>query len=214
MKSARGRTYRAGAALVMTAACALGAAAWAQAPAPPPAPAAPSAAAAGAELPPVAAQWTRKELRFTFMGFTATYSCDGLATKVRDVLLLLGARAGSLKVNPYGCSAGFGTPSKFPSVAASFEVLVPLPPQGAPPGTEVVPAHWQNVVVAPRGEPLRAAGDCELSEQVKTGILPAFSPRNVTYSSTCIPHQLQVGGTQLTAEVLIADSPTAAAAQR
>jgi hypothetical protein len=158
--------------------------------------------------------WTPKELRFTFMGFTATYSCDGLATKVRDILLLLGARPGNLRVNPYGCARGFGSPSEFPSVAASFEVLVPLPPQGAPPKVEVVPAHWQSVVVAPRGEPLRAAGDCELSEQVKTSILPAFSPRDVSYKSTCIPHQLQVGSTQLSAEVLIADPPPPAAAQR
>jgi hypothetical protein len=200
---------------ILVIAAAWGCASWALAQGAPTAQPAPAPqSGAPADVPAVPAVWTPKQLRFTFMGFTATYSCDGLATKVRDVLLALGARPSNLKVNPYGCSRGFGTPSEFPSVAANFEVLVPLPPQGAAPQAEVVPAHWQNVVVAPRDEPLRAAGDCELSEQVKTSILPAFSPREVTYSSTCIPHQLQVGGTHLSAEVLIADPQPPAAAQR
>jgi hypothetical protein len=56
---------------------------------------------------------------------------------------------------------------------------------------------------------LREAGDCELIEQVKARVLPLFTTRNVDYRSTCVPNQLQIGGTVLKAEVLIADDQQA-----
>jgi hypothetical protein len=171
------------------------------------------AAAARADDAGVQAVWTPKKLQFTFMGFTARYSCDGLADKMKRVLLDLGARS-DLKLNPIGCSSGFGRPSPFPGVSATVQVLQPLGDQSPGPDTKVIPAHWKSVVVAPRGDPLNAAGDCELTEQIKQRILPMFATRNIEYSSTCIPNQLQVGGTRLSAEVLIADpSPAPAPAK-
>ena len=47
---------------------------------------------------------------------------------------------------------------------------------------------------------------------MKSRVLPLFTTRNVEYRSTCIPNQLQVGGTLLKAEVLIADEQKAPAA--
>ena len=38
-------------------------------------------------------------------------------------------------------------------------------------------------------------------------MVPFFNARQVDYRSNCIPNQLQVGGTQLKAEMLIADPP-------
>lgn len=165
-----------------------------------------SAAAARADDAGVQAVWTPKKLQFTFMGFTARYSCDGLSDKVKRVLLDLGART-DLKVTPTGCSGGFGRPSAFPGVSATLQVLEPVGDQPPGPDTKVIPAHWKSVVVAPKGDPLNAAGDCELTEQIKQRILPMFSTRNIDYSSTCIPNQLQVGGTRLSTDVLIADPP-------
>jgi hypothetical protein len=165
---------------------------------------------AGAVDAPVQTLWAAKKLNFTFMGFTARYSCDGLLDKVRKVLLDLGARA-DLKVTATGCDRGFGTPSHFPGVAGTVYVLVPLGDKAPPADTQPVNADWKSVVVAPRGDPLSAAGDCELTEQIKQGILPLFTSRNVEYSSTCIPYQLQVGGTRLKAEVLVAEQPPAKA---
>jgi hypothetical protein len=166
--------------------------------------------AASADEAPVQAVWAAKKLNFTYMGFTARYSCDGLTDKVRKILLDLGARP-DLKVSASGCDRGFGTPSRFPGVSGTVQVLVPLgdktPPADAPP----VNAQWKSVVIAPRGEPLSAAGDCELTEQIKQRILPLFTSRNVEYSSTCIPYQLQVGGTRLKADVLVAEQPPAKA---
>jgi hypothetical protein len=169
-----------------------------------------SAAAAHADDAGVQAVWTAKKLQFTYMGFTAHYSCDGLSDKMKRVLLDLGARP-DLKVTPTGCSSGFGRPSPFPGVSATVQVLEPVGDQSPGPDTKVVPAHWKSVVVAPKGDPLNAAGDCELTEQIKQRIVPLFSTRNIEYSSTCIPNQLQVGGTRLKTEVLIADPPAAPA---
>jgi hypothetical protein len=168
-----------------------------------------SACAAYADEGGVQAVWTPKKLSFTYMGFTARYSCDGLADKMKRVLLDLGARA-DLKLTPIGCSGGWGRPSPFPGVSATIQVLEPLGDTSPAPDTKVIPAHWASVVVAPKGDPLNAAGDCELTEQIKQRILPLFSTRNVDYSSTCIPNQLQVGGTRLKSDVLIADPPPAA----
>ena len=165
------------------------------------------AAPARADEAAVQAVWTQKKLLFTYMGFTARYSCDGLRDKVKRTLLDLGARASDLKLTYTGCSSGYGRPSPFPGVAITAQVLEPVGEKGPPPDATVVSAHWKNVVIAPKGDPLAAAGDCELTEQLKQRILPLFTTRNVVYSSTCVPNQLTVGGTKLSTDVLIADPP-------
>jgi hypothetical protein len=180
----------------------------------------------GADSGGVTAVWTPKQLHFVFLGFTAKFSCDGLADRVRSVLLLLGARK-DLQVNPSSCSTPFGRPDPFPGVTIKMNVLEP---EGGSAGQnagnsaantagsggqapESVPAHWKLVDVnsALARDPLWQAGQCELLEQIKQSILPQFSARNVQYSSTCVPNQLTLGATQLKAEVLMPDQPNAAA---
>ena len=160
--------------------------------------------------PPAWAVWTPKELRFTYMGFTSHYSCDGLADKMRLILLQLGARP-DLKVREVPCSGSFGTPSAFPGVTVNMNVLTPWDATGANASVTPVPAHWKLVELSTDRDPLREAGDCELIEQVKAHVLPLFSARNVDYRSTCVPNQLQIGGTVLKAEVLIAEDQQAGA---
>lgn len=160
--------------------------------------------------PPTWAVWTPKELRFTYMGFTSHYSCDGLADKMRLILLQLGARP-DLKVREVPCSGSFGTPSAFPGVTVNMNVLTPWEATGANASVTPVPAHWKLVELSTDRDPLREAGDCELIEQVKPHVLPLFSARNVDYRSTCVPNQLQIGGTVLKAEVLIAEDQQAGA---
>ena len=99
---------------------------------------APAAVAAADNVGAVSAVWTPKELRFVYMGFTSKFSCDGLADRMREVLLLLGARK-DLQVSPSGCSSPYGRPDPFPGVMIRMNVLQPAgnaqgSPQGNPQG--------------------------------------------------------------------------------
>jgi hypothetical protein len=146
------------------------------------------------------AVWTHKEKRYTYMGFTSHYSCDGLRDKIRTTLLKFGARK-DLEVTSTGCAGGSGRPVPFPGVSIKMQVLTPASSTDPQP----LQAHWNLVDLTASRDPLDVAGDCELIEQIKEQILPLFTTRNVQYQSTCIPNQLQVGSTQLKAEVLVAD---------
>jgi hypothetical protein len=153
------------------------------------------------------AVWTPKELTFVYQGFTTEYSCDGLRDKVRSILLELGARE-DLQVNETACSS-LGRPDPFPGVRIKMNVLQPAAGKSATAGTQSLPAHWKAIDLTPDREAVSAAGYCELVEQVKQSILPLFATRNVQYSSNCLPHQLQIGATQLRAEVLVPDQKKA-----
>ncbi len=147
------------------------------------------------------AAWVPRELRLTYQGFTAKYSCDGLSDRIKEVVLLLGARKQDLHVTPIGCSGGYGRPTPFPGVSVKMSVLEPIGDK-TPAGATPVAVVWRNVDVA-RPQTLAAAGDCELTEQIKQSVLPLFTVRNVEYKSTCVPHQLTPGGTSLKADVLV-----------
>lgn len=171
----------------------------------------PAAESSPPSSPPTWAVWTPKELRFVYMGFTSHYSCDGLRDKMRAILLQLGARS-DLTVQEVPCSGMAGRPSEFPGVTVKMNVLTPWDAASSNAAATPVPAHWKVVDISTEHDPLREAGDCELIEQVKSRALPLFSTRNVEYHSTCVPHQLQIGGTQLKPEVLIADDQRSPAA--
>lgn len=165
-------------------------------------------AGAGATAQPAAdtqaAVWTPKEVQFTYMGFTSTYTCDGLRDTIREMLLHLGARKDDLQVYEQPCSGNPDRPNPFPGVRIKMSVLTPAP---ASPGADVqtVPAQWKSVKLPYPATGLQAEGECELLEQFKEKVLPLFTTRNVDLHATCIPHQLSPLGTQLQAQVLITD---------
>ena len=158
-----------------------------------------------------AAVWTPKEASFTYMGFTTKYSCEGLVGKVKSVLLSLGAQREGLTVYGTGCAVSAGRPAPLPGVKVRMKVLVPAAEGNATGDT--VPAHWKPVQVQLNSDPLGEAGECELVEQIRQKLLPLFSTRDVEFKPTCVPHQLNPGGTRLRAQVLMADeAPRQAAA--
>jgi hypothetical protein len=153
------------------------------------------------------AVWTQQKFDFIYQGFTTKYSCDGLRDKMRDILLQLGARS-DLKLGYWGCSSRSGVPDPFPGVSVTMSVPVPAGDPKAAAGEPSVPAHWKPVVLKLDNDPLSEAGECELVEQVKHNVLKYFSVRNPEFITNCVPHQLSPGGTQLSAEVLVADPKT------
>jgi hypothetical protein len=153
---------------------------------------------------PLPAVWADKELTFVYMGFTTRYSCDGLRDKVRGVLLDLGVQKKDLKVMQLGCSSPSGRPDPFPGVRVKMRVLQPA--SGTADDKQApVAAHWKPVDLKLRDSFTTDSGECELVEQIRQKILPAFATRNVDLKSNCIPHQATATRPSLKLEVLAAD---------
>lgn len=171
-----------------------------------PAGAAPAAAAASVPAEHQAAVWQERKYSFAFLGFTSTYSCDGLADKLRMLLLAAGARADA-KASSGACPNGFGAPDKFARAELTFYTLVPANAGAAVGAT--VDGTWQPVAFTSLKPRDLRTGDCELVQQFKTDILPLFSTRNVEEHTTCIPYQLSGSVIDLKFESLTAPTPTA-----
>lgn len=133
---------------------------------------------------PAPGVWQNHKYSFQFMGFTTTYSCDGLADKLKKLLLAAGARA-DVKSQPGACASGFGRPDKFARADLTFFTLTPV---DAGNGTTVA-GVWQPVTFADRSPRDLAVGDCELIEQFRSQVLPLFSTRSVVNQTNCVPHQ-------------------------
>jgi hypothetical protein len=152
--------------------------------------AAPAAVAATVHEP---GAWQEHRYSFVYLGFTSTYSCDGLADKLKLLLIAAGARADA-RVNAGACASGFGRPDKFARAELRFHTLVP----GADPAGENPPAAptagtaqgaWRPVSIAAYHPRELRTGDCELVEQFQANVLPLFAARNVESHTTCVPHQ-------------------------
>jgi hypothetical protein len=129
--------------------------------------------------------WQKHEYSFEFLGFTSTYSCDGLADKISVLLLAAGARRDS-KSYPGACANGFGSPDKFARAELTFYTLAP---SGTDTSGKPVDGVWRPVVFADRSLRELTTGDCELVEQFRNNVLPMFTTRNVEDHTTCVPHQ-------------------------
>ncbi len=151
--------------------------------------------------------WQEHKYSFTFMGFTTTYCCDGLADKLKLLSIASGARADA-KARAGACASGFGRPDKFAQADLTFYTLAPTdangapaesPPAAAPTAkspaatapavTVAVPATWRSVALAARNPRELATGDCELVEQFRNNVLPMFTTRNIQDQTTCVPYQ-------------------------
>jgi hypothetical protein len=163
-------------------------------------------AAAGAN--DVAAVWVQKEVKFRYVGFTTKYSCDGLQSRVREILLQLGARA-DLQVTGFGCVRS-DAPETTPGVRILMHVLQPA----AATDGQTVASHWKTVDVFADRTPVDAALDCELIAQLHRVVLPLFATRQVDYSATCSANQPLIGGTRLKADVLVSEPAPRVAATR
>jgi hypothetical protein len=88
-----------------------------------------------------------------------------------------------------------------PGVRVKMSVLEPAREWAV--GT--VPAHWKHVDLLADRDAVSASADCELIQQIKQQVLPLFATRNLDYSARCEKNHLVVGGTRLTADVLVQD---------
>jgi hypothetical protein len=145
--------------------------------------------------------WQKHEYTFQYVGFTTSYSCDGLASKLRLILVTAGARADA-KSTAVGCARGYGVPDKITQARLTFYTLAPAGNgDGASPPVDGV---WRSVAIADRSPREVGLGDCELIEQFRDKVLPMFTTRNVENRMTCVPNQLSGSAINLKFEVFAA----------
>jgi hypothetical protein len=149
--------------------------------------------------------WQKHEYSFAYMGFTTTYSCDGLADKLKRLLLAAGARKDA-KSRPGACASGFGRADKFARADLVFYTLAPVPASTAQ-GDKPVDGAWRPVALTVRSPRELALGDCELVEQFRTAVVPMFAARNIDNRTTCVPHQLSGSTINLKFDSFVAAVP-------
>jgi len=131
--------------------------------------------------------WQKREYTFRFLGFTTTYSCDGLADQLKVLLIAAGARTDS-KSQSGVCASGYGRPDPLPQANLTFYTLVPAGAAKSADGPQVA-GTWRPVSIASRVPRELGRGDCELVEQFRTLVLPMFTVRNIGDHTSCVPHQ-------------------------
>lgn len=131
--------------------------------------------------------WQKHQYSFQYMGFTSTYSCDGLADKLKVLLLAAGARA-DVKSEPGACAQPFGRPDKFARADLTFYTLAP-DPADAGSGAKPVDGMWRPVAFMTRSPRQLQIGDCEVVEQFRNLVLPMFTTRSIDNHMTCVPYQ-------------------------
>ena len=151
-----------------------------------------STACADDASPHSAGVWQKHEYSFQFFGFTTTYSCDGLADKLKTLLIASGARPDA-KARAGACASGFGRPDKFARADLTFYTLAPA--DSAQAGSSAsdskpVDGTWIAAAITSHRPRELGTGDCELVEQFRSNVLGMFTTRNVENRTTCIPHQL------------------------
>jgi hypothetical protein len=133
------------------------------------------------------AAWQRQEMEFVYLGFTTRYSCEGLQGKLRALLLASGARPDP-QVLVRECPAAPGKVTEFPSVRMVFHAAIPA--QGGTVGRDAFPARWTMVTLSARQAAALEPGDCELVEQFRDRVLPAFAIRGLSGDVHCVPHRI------------------------
>jgi len=146
------------------------------------------------------AVWQQHNYSFLLLAFTSTYSCDGLADKLKILLLAAGARA-DVRSQPGSCSTEFGHPDKFARADLTFYTLAPVPSDGSG-NAAAIDGDWREVEITQHKPREIELGDCELVEQFRTSVLPMFAVRNIESRSTCIPHELSGSSVELKFETL------------
>jgi len=131
--------------------------------------------------------WQKHEYSFQFLGFTTTYSCDGLADKLKTLLIASGARPDAT-ARAGACASGFGRPDKFARADLTFYTLAPAGSVAS--DSKPVDGVWIPVTIARYRPRELGTGDCELVEQFRSNVLGMCTTRNVESHTTCVPHQL------------------------
>ena len=156
------------------------------------------ASAARAET--VAAEWQAHQLKFRYSGFTTSYTCSGIRSAVRRLMLAVGAHK-DLKIQ-VSCAGPMNDIQPFHRMLIAFSAPVAAPEGGVP--GETFAAEWRQVKLN-RGHPSRLDwGECELVEQFRDQVLiPVFNPRDLVDHTRCTPKKINLGTPSLSMTLLM-----------
>jgi hypothetical protein len=157
-----------------------------------------AAVAADSSAGQVTGRWEHHHAHFSYYGITALYSCDGLETNIRSLLLHFGARKDAT-VSARGCPNGSSVPGYNAIVDLDF---YSLSPSTDPTGSDAVQARWVPVRVSPTHPYFMGRGDCELIGELKDILLKNFSLRELSYRADCVPHQVNIDDFGIKADAL------------
>jgi hypothetical protein len=142
------------------------------------------AAASAAPAPDAPGTWQSHQITFSYLGFSTTYSCNGLRDRLTFLLQQSGARLDS-PVLPESCVHGAGRPTKLISARLHFSTLQP----GGSGGGSTA-GSWHHVEFSStRSYPQLHGADCELVREFQTKVLTAFDIRDVHANLHCLPYQ-------------------------
>jgi hypothetical protein len=179
---------------------------------------------------PVQSVWKPVEIKYSYVGFTTAYNCDSFESKVKSILLTLGATP-LTKVKANGCidvnrpSRNFfvtvttATPipaseAKEPANKATKELTERLTGKRDPLTTDPFPAQWKTVELSRDRKLDLEPGDCELMEGLKKDVLPKIGVKVVADRVSCAPNTIGITTPELTVSALVAlpkaDDSTAA----
>ena len=148
--------------------------------------------------PGMASAWQRHQTQFNVFGFTSAYTCDGLESKVRQILLFVGART-DLKVSAEGCTRGPDSLTHSLWVSVDFYSLGPSASGSA---AQPVTARWAPLNLNARRPDFMGRGDCELIDGMKQILQQDFAWRGLNLQVDCTPHELSLNDFHVQGEVL------------
>lgn len=154
------------------------------------------------EATPEGYVWVHHAANVNFLGYTSTYTCDGMEGKVRDILRYLGARR-DVSVRAQGCPRGPDSLERVLWLNIEFDTLAPAPEGTAT--ADLVPAQWKPVQIDSQRPFFMGEGDCELLDALKPLVTANFPVRSFNYEANCAPYQVSYIDFRVKGEVLKAD---------
>jgi hypothetical protein len=141
--------------------------------------------------------WQHHEDSFDYVGLSSLYTCEGLESQSRQILLYLGAR-GDVTVRASGCG-GVNVPSHNARLDADFYTLTP---PSKTDGNSDVQAQWSDFHIDSERPHFMSKGDCELIHAMRDFILKNFSARAVEYRANCLPNSVNLDAYSIKGRVL------------
>lgn len=151
------------------------------------------------------ATWKPQEIRYSYVGFTTAYSCEGAEDKLKAILQKLGAHPNT-KVRATGCKPSRPSKNFFITVTTATPVPVEQAKAADRPDAKVLrdlrltesaltqpfAAELKTVDLARDRDLDLEPGDCELLEGLRDHVLPKLGLEIVADEVRCMPHQLSI----------------------